>query len=70
MHLTPREKQIAQRLLKAEKLTAIADTLNVSYWTVDFHMRNLRRKTGCHSVVEIVIFFAKNPTAIRSYTRQ
>ena len=62
MHLTPREKQVAQRLLKAEKRSAIAQELEISVWTVDFHIINIKRKmreSGLQSasLLDVVIFF-------------
>jgi len=53
-------------VLKAEKRAAIAIDLQISIWTVDFHIINIKRKIGAHSVIEVAIFFARNPAILRS----
>ena len=57
MHLTPRENQIVQRLLKAEKREAIAADLGIHVRTVDFHIENVKRKLRAQSIIQVVVFF-------------
>jgi DNA-binding NarL/FixJ family response regulator len=66
MHLTPREKEVLQHLLRAEKQSAIADDLGVCRRTVHFHLSNIRRKVGVQSTLEAAIFFAAHPEHIDS----
>src|SRR5689334_2750201 len=65
-HLTPREREVIEHLLQGEKREAIAVELDVSVWTVDFHLLNIRRKLGASSMIEVAIFFASDPAKLRS----
>lgn len=56
---TPREKQIAQRLLKGEKRSAMANDLGIAVRTVDFHLANLRDKVRVNSLVELAVYCSK-----------
>jgi DNA-binding NarL/FixJ family response regulator len=62
---TPREKQIAALLLNGEKRTAMAATLKIHVNTVHFHMRNLARKVGSTSLIELVLKCAKLNGALK-----
>lgn len=66
MHLTPREKEIVKRLLKAEKREAMACDLGIVPRTVHFHLSNVRRKLGVQTSLEVAIFFAANPSQLDS----
>lgn len=57
--LTEREKQVVARLLQGEKRACIASELSIHIATVDFHLRNIRRKTRISSVLGVAIFFAR-----------
>jgi len=59
MNLTPREKQIAVRLLKYDTRKDIANRLGVSLSTVDFHVRNLRRKAVASCREELAVKLSK-----------
>lgn len=52
--LTPREREILQRLAQDEDLRTIAEDLNVSYVTVRNHVQHLLEKLGVHSIIEAV----------------
>ncbi len=66
MHaLTPREKQIALRLLKFEKRSAIASTLRITVRTVDFHLANLRRKVVANCKEELTLKLYKLNGSLR-----
>ena len=54
--LTPREAEIFTMLLTEASFKQIAIALGVSYATVNFHSKNLYRKLGIHSRIEL---FAK-----------
>jgi DNA-binding CsgD family transcriptional regulator len=54
--LTPRERQVAHRLLKGEKRSTIGAALGIHIRTVDFHLGNLRRKARAGSLVELAIW--------------
>jgi DNA-binding NarL/FixJ family response regulator len=51
--LSPREVQVATLLAEGKTTPAIAAELHISPSTVDVHRRNLMRKLGLHSVVEL-----------------
>ena len=52
--LTRREVQVLVGLASGDTRAAVAAGLGVSVWTVDFHLRNLYRKLGCHSGPRVV----------------
>ena len=54
--LTSREREILSLLLTDKPPKEIASFLKVSYYTVDFHRKNLYRKLGIQSRTEL---FAK-----------
>jgi DNA-binding NarL/FixJ family response regulator len=53
--LTPREEEILLRLSKGYQDKQIADTLNISTWTVHNHIKNIFKKLGVHSRTQAVI---------------
>jgi len=53
--LTPREDEILLRLSKGYQDKQIADTLNISTWTVHNHIKNIFKKLGVHSRTQAVI---------------
>jgi len=55
-NLTSREREIFSLLLTDKPPKEIASFLKVSYYTVDFHRKNLYRKLGIQSRTEL---FAK-----------
>jgi DNA-binding NarL/FixJ family response regulator len=65
---TPREKQIAALLLKGEKRASMAATLKIHVNTVHFHLRNLSRKVGSTSLIELVLKCAKLNGALKHWT--
>jgi two-component system, NarL family, response regulator NreC len=52
--LTPRERQVLERIIMGEKNAEIASVLSVSVKTVEFHRANLMSKFGVHCVVDLV----------------
>lgn len=52
--LTVREQQIAEMLVRQRSIGEIATAIGVSQHTVKFHVRNVYRKTGVHSRLEMV----------------
>ncbi|MCL1929256.1 MAG: helix-turn-helix transcriptional regulator [Treponema sp.] len=54
--LTAREREICNLLLEGNSPKEIANTLHISYHTVDYHRSNLYRKLGIQSIQEL---FAK-----------
>lgn len=61
MQLTPREKQIVKAVVKGRKRQAIADDFGRSVSTVDFHLLRIRRKFRLNSMLEIAVFFSREP---------
>lgn len=65
---TPREIEIAGRVVTGEKRDAIAARLGVAPRTVRFHLENMRRKTGTCCVVSLVFWLAQHPAICGSYS--
>ena len=53
--LTPREKDILEWAAEGKTDFEIGTIMNISLHTVDFHMRNIMRKSGSHSRVTAVV---------------
>lgn len=70
MHLTTREKQALDLAATGQKREAIAEQMQCSVWTVEFHLRNARRKLDVHTTLEAVVFFVRQPADFRSYAVQ
>ena len=51
--LTDREREVFAMLLTAKTPKEIAYHLKVSYYTIDFHRKNLYRKLGIQSRAEL-----------------
>jgi DNA-binding CsgD family transcriptional regulator len=58
LNLTVREQEIFTMLLKGVPSKEIAYTLKISFHTVDFHKRNLYRKTGVRSMQELFALYS------------
>jgi DNA-binding CsgD family transcriptional regulator len=52
--LTPREREVLERLAADETLYSIAMALHVSHATVRNHVQHILAKTGSHSILEAV----------------
>ena len=52
--LTRRERQILELVVKGRSSIQIAETLNLSRYTVDTHRKNIHKKTGIKSNVDLV----------------
>ncbi|RZL38666.1 MAG: LuxR family transcriptional regulator [Pedobacter sp.] len=59
-HITKRERQLLNLMLRGLNSPQIALELNISYSTVENHKRNLRRKTNTKTSVELVHFVMNN----------
>jgi DNA-binding CsgD family transcriptional regulator len=59
-HITKRERQLLNLMLRGLTSPAIAMDLNISYSTVENHKRNLRRKTATKTSAELVHFIMSN----------
>lgn len=57
--LTQREKEIALLLLREQKRELIALSLGIHVRTVDFHLRNMRRKMGVYSAVGLAVALSR-----------
>ena len=57
--LTKREREILTLMLTSKAPKEFAKILKVSYHTVDFHRKNLYRKLGVKSRVELFTRYAK-----------
>jgi DNA-binding CsgD family transcriptional regulator len=51
--LTSREREVLDRVLRAQTRRAIAQDLGVKPRTVETHMTSILKKTGTHSVVAL-----------------
>lgn len=54
--LSAREREVLHLLVEAKGTTEIASTLCISVKTVECHRQQISRKTGCHSLVDLVKF--------------
>jgi DNA-binding NarL/FixJ family response regulator len=54
--LTPREREILQLLAELKSNKEIAQSLNLSLYTVETHRRNLQEKLNLHSFAELVLY--------------
>ena len=59
-HITKREQQLLQLMVKGLNSPEIASMLCISYHTVENHKRNLRRKTATKTSVELVHYIMNN----------
>lgn len=59
-HITRREQEMVQLMIKGLNTPQIAAAVNISYHTVENHKRNLRRKTGTKTTAELVHFVITN----------
>ena len=65
LDLTTREKEVTARLLAGDSQKMIAASLNVSFSTVSFHIRNLYRKLNIQSKGELfALFLAEEPPVV------
>ena len=55
-NLTTREKEVLITLATGKTSKEIADTLCVSYHTVEKHKKNIKEKLGFHTIGELVKF--------------
>src|SRR5947209_4087335 len=55
--LTPRERAVAQEVLRGKRLDLVADDLGLSARTVETHIRNAYRKLGVTSRAEFAAVF-------------
>jgi DNA-binding CsgD family transcriptional regulator len=58
--LSGRETQIVKHICNEKSNAAISKMLKISVSTVDFHRRNIKRKTKIKSVVGLVKWSIKN----------
>jgi DNA-binding CsgD family transcriptional regulator len=54
--LTPREKEILQRIATGKSNKHIARDLNVSFRTVETHRLNIKRKLGIEGQADLIRF--------------
>ena len=52
--LTPRQTEVLQLLSEGYKLKQIADELNISISTVEFHKAEIMRRLGCKSTADLI----------------
>ncbi len=58
--ISKREKEILQLMVKGLNSPQIAETLFLSYHTVENHKRNLRRKTAAKTTAELIDYIWRN----------
>lgn len=59
-HITKREQEIVNQMIKGLNTPQIAASLNISYHTVENHKRNLRKKTATKTSAELVYLMKSN----------
>lgn len=65
---TPREIEIAGRVVTGQKREAIARDLGISPRTVRFHLENMRRKASVCCVVSLAVWIDRHPAICGSYS--
>jgi DNA-binding CsgD family transcriptional regulator len=58
--LSPREREVFNLLLEGISQKEIANKLNISHSTLDFHRTNLYKKLGVHSIKELFAKYSTN----------
>ncbi len=56
---SPREQQCIQLLLSGYNFKMIANTLNISYRTIETHFEHIKQKTNCHTKAELIYYLRK-----------
>lgn len=69
MRLSPRERQVLERLAQGQSATAVAHDLGVSPETVRTHVRNAMRKLDAHTRVQAVALAVESGTISPSAPR-
>jgi DNA-binding CsgD family transcriptional regulator len=59
-HITKREQEVLQLMIKGMNTPAIVKQLNIAYDTVENHKRNLRKKTNTKTSAELVHYMMTN----------
>jgi DNA-binding CsgD family transcriptional regulator len=59
-NLSPREREVFDLLLEGISQKEIANKLNISHSTLDFHRTNLYKKLGVHSIKELFAKYSTN----------
>ncbi|HWY11281.1 MAG TPA: response regulator transcription factor [Bacteroidia bacterium] len=54
------EKNVLKAICAGKRDKEIADHLNMSVYTVDFHKRNIKEKTGLQTSAELALYAVKN----------
>jgi len=64
LNLSPREKEIFTMLLTDAPQKAISANLKISQSTVNFHVKNLYRKLGIQSRIELITKYGNDPRKV------
>jgi len=59
-HLTPKERDVLKHLAEGLSYKMVADTLGVSYFTINTHIKKIYEKLHVHSLGEAVAIAYKN----------
>jgi DNA-binding CsgD family transcriptional regulator len=62
--LTPREQEIAQRLLAGQSTQSMSNQMRISPATTRVHLRSILQKTETHSQRELVALLSKYPRSL------
>ena len=65
MNLTPRQQQIVDGIAAGNTYKAIASDLGISHATVDFHVREIKRRLKVQTLAQIIATLY-NPVANHS----
>lgn len=58
--LTPREREVLERMVRGESTKSMAEAMDVSYSTARTHTQNLLSKLGVHSQVQAAAFAVRH----------
>ena len=68
--LTPREADVAERLLAGRSVDEIGDELGTSINTSRTHVKRILAKTGARSQADLVRLLLRGPTALQAGGRR
>lgn len=62
--LSPREKQVTERLMRGQTHGEIASELGISLYTVRTYVSRARMRNGCKSTMELAVRYAVEQASV------
>lgn len=57
---TERELEVLQEVVTGASNKEIAERMSLSVDTIKYHLKNLMRKTGCHTRTELAVYICRS----------